>query len=168
MQNPNWLLCLVIVNISDKGWGLYALHNTLYIIITSIVTKLVGHRCLMWEEINYRITRRRAESGMGAQPLFLIFFFGFIIFSFFGTFYLSLLVFHVFFYNSLFLLFLFRCNGVILSVSVGQYITWINSKEIFQKCIWQNISEDFEHFCDPPKEVVSHWVVSNLVALSRK
>ena len=139
MQNPNWLLCLVIVNISDKGWGLYALYTTLYIIITSIitkfqlikriikqintestlitlscylehyrqgvgalyiiitsiVTKLVGHRCLMWEEINYRITRRRAESGMGAQPLFLIFFFGFIIFSFFGTFYLSLLVFHV-------------------------------------------------------------------------
>ena len=164
MQNPNWLLCLVIVNISDKGWGLYALYNTLYIIITSIVTKLVGHRCLMWEEINYRITRRRAESGMGAQPLFLIFFFSFS-WHFLS---LSFSISCFFFYNSLFLIFLFRCNGVILSVSVGQYITWINSKEIFQKCIWQNISEDFEHFCDPPKEVVSHWVVSNLVTLNRK
>ena len=60
-----------------QGVGLYTLYYTLYIIITSIITKLVSHRCLMWEEINYRITRRRAESGMGAQPLFLIFFFSF-------------------------------------------------------------------------------------------
>ena len=63
--------------------------GALYIIITSIVTKLVGHRCLMWEKINYRITRRRAESGMGAQPLFLIYFFVFFFSSIFGSFYLS-------------------------------------------------------------------------------
>ena len=124
MQNPHWLLCLVIVIITEKGWGLYTLYNTLYIIITSIITKLVGHRCLMWEEINYRITRRRAESGMDAQPLFLIYFFSFsYTFLFWHFLYLSLSI--SFFLYFLFFLFFF-----------------LDAMAYFCQCLWESLSHE--------------------------